>query len=74
MCEKGGGSLIVVTDKGKQSLKKFAKLRHDDRVLETVENVDVCVVHERCRKWYNNHRRIESERKEQENKLKEDKV
>ena len=46
ICEKGGGKLIVVTDRGKESLKKFAKLRQDERVLKYVEQGEQCAVHE----------------------------
>ena len=52
--------MVVVTDRGKVSLKKFAKLRSDDRVLKDVDQRDDCQVHENCRKWYNNRIRIDS--------------
>ena len=46
ICQKEGGKLVVVTDRGKVSLKKFAKLRSDDRVLKDVDQRDDCQVHE----------------------------
>ena len=61
ICENGGGKLIIVTDRGKQSLKKFAKLRDNENVLKAVNSEDKCAVHEICRKWFNNNKRIECE-------------
>ena len=34
-------------------------MQNDDNVLKTLDLLDECVVHESCRKWYNNQKRID---------------
>ena len=61
ICDKGGEKVILVTDRGKSSLKEFSKLRQNEEVLYLLEQNEEIHVHEKCRKWYNNKKRIESE-------------
>ena len=63
ICNGGGEKLIVVTDRGKESLKKFAKLRNNENILKALDQVEQCLVHESCRKKFNNQKQIESEQK-----------
>ena len=59
----GSEKLVLVTDRGKASLRKFAQLRGDDRVLKALAESNTCNVHEQCRKYFNNQKRINSNRK-----------
>ena len=59
ICQEGGEKLVLVTDRGKSSLKEFAKLRKNEQVLHTLQQTESCVVHENCRKTFNNKKRIE---------------
>ena len=60
ICCQGGGKLITLTVKGKNSLREFAILRRDDRVIAELNKEAKYVVHEHCRKWFNNRKRIAS--------------
>ena len=57
---------MLVTDRGKDSLIKFAKLRKSENVLKVLEENNDCFVHEHCRKWFNNHRQISSVKKQED--------
>ena len=63
ICEKGGEKVVLVTDRGEASLKEFSKLRQNSIVLSRLEEYEEVYVHENCRKWYNNKKRIESEQR-----------
>ena len=63
ICEKVGERLVLVTDRGKSSLKEFSKLRQNSIVLSRLEDEDEIFVHENCRKWFNNKKRIESDQR-----------
>ena len=54
VCCQSGENLVVVTYRGIKSLKEFAVLRSDERVIEELEKADEIYVHEKCRKWFNN--------------------
>ena len=61
ICNTGSEKLVLVTDRGKASLRKFAELRGDDGVLKALAESNTCHVHEHCRKYFNNQRRINLE-------------
>ena len=63
ICFDGGTSLVCVTQRGKDSLIKFAKLRKDENVLERLQSTEEIFVHESCRKNFNNKKRINAEKK-----------
>ena len=63
VCCQSGENLVVVTDRGIKSLKEFAVLRSDERVIEELEKAEEIYVHEKCRKWFNNRKRIASDTK-----------
>ena len=67
ICCSSKQDLITVTDRGKKSLREFALLRKDDRVIEYLDNNTLCYVHEECRKWFNNRKRILSAKGPPEN-------
>ena len=62
ICDKGGEKVVLVTDRGKSSLKEFSKLRCNEIVLNRLENNDEIHVHEQCGKWYNNNKNLIKEK------------
>ena len=58
ICSEGGDGLVQVTKRGKASLVEFSQLQQNDSVLIKVQNSEIVFVHEKCRKWYNNRKRI----------------
>ena len=58
VCSEGGDGLVQVTERGKASLVEFSQLQQNDSVLIRVQNSEIVFVHEKCRKWYNNRKRI----------------
>ena len=58
VCSEGGDGLVRVTESGKASLVEFSQLQQNDSVLIRVQNSEIVFVHEKCRKWYNNRKRI----------------
>ena len=58
ICSEGGDGLVRVTEHGKASLVEFSQLHQNDSVLTRVKNTEIVFVHEKCRKWYNNRKRI----------------
>ena len=75
ICKEPTGELVKVTERGIRGLIKFSQLRKDLALEQELmkyleENKEVCV-HEECRKWFNNKRRIENnEASEKQNKKK----
>ena len=58
ICCGSEGKLVTLTDRGKVSLKEFAILRNDERVVNQLGKNENHCVHEECRKWFNNRKRI----------------
>ena len=58
ICCGSEGKLVTLTDRGKVSLKEFAILRNDERVANQLGKNENHCVHEECRKWFNNRKRI----------------
>ena len=64
ICKEANEPLVTVKDRGFDSLLKYSKERKDEvttRYLQEKKNKDFCTsvqVHEKCRKWYNNKRRV----------------
>ena len=58
ICESSGDDLVQVTERGKSSPHEFAKLRQNDEVAEKLDQQMDMFVHGRCRKYFNNHKRI----------------
>ena len=75
ICKEPTGELVKVTERGIRGLIKFSQLRKDLALEQELmkyleESKEVCV-HEECRKWFNNKRRIENnEASEKQNKKK----
>ena len=68
ICETGGDGLVEVTERGKKSLIEFSKLRNNDGVLDRLVSGSQIHVHETCRKWYNNRKRISAESRQEQEK------
>ena len=66
ICRESAGQLVAVTERGKVSLIDFAKLRENEEVLNVLAGEEQHYVHETCRKWFNNRKRIASEKKNSE--------
>ena len=60
ICLESNPQLVKVTQKGSASLIEYSKLHNDPGVTERLEESSEQYVHEKCRKWYNNKRRINS--------------
>ena len=62
ICKKTDESLVLVTDRGFDGLLKYSNERKDEEtthyLLEKKNNGVQVKVHEKCRKWYNNKRRL----------------
>ena len=74
ICLEPRGKLVHLTDKGKASINEFALLRQEERVKSNLDNGELRHVHEDCRKWYNNRKRISTANKIEENSSKSLKV
>ena len=68
ICLESNPQLVKVTQKGLASLIEYSKLRNDPGVTERLEESSEQYVHEKCRKWYNNKRRINSNNDSAESK------
>ena len=64
ICNEFDGKLIRLTDRGVNSIIEFSKLRNDHHIPEKLKENQESFVHEECRKWYNNRKRIASSKKE----------
>lgn len=62
ICKKTDKPLVLVTDRGFDGLLKYSNERNDNEtthyLLEKKRNGVQVKVHETCRKWYNNKRRL----------------
>ena len=63
VCEEGGSNLVQVGEKGKASLVEFSRLQKNESVLEKVQKSNSVFIHEKCRKHFNNRKRIAAESK-----------
>ena len=61
LCDEGGSQLVQVTEKGISSLIEFAKMQKNDKVADKIEGAEEVYVHEKCRKYFNNRKRIAAE-------------
>lgn len=62
ICCESESQLVKLTNRGKTSLAEFAKLRENTNVLSLLDEEGEHYVHETCRKWFNNKKRILSEK------------
>ena len=74
ICKESTGSLVKVTERGIKGLITFSKLRkHQELEIclhKCLEESKPVHVHEECRKWFNNKRRIENDNEIQTEKKK----
>ena len=65
ICKESTGSLVKVTERGIKGLISFSQLRKNQDfekdLRQCLEENRPVYVHEECRKWFNNKRRIESD-------------
>ena len=66
ICSESDGNLIKVTERGLTGLIDFSKKRKEDAIHQYLQNSQTnnlpVYVHEQCRKWFNNKRRINAEK------------
>ena len=55
--------MVRVGEKGKASLVEFLRLQKNESILEKVQNINSVFIHEKCRKHFNNRKRIAAESK-----------
>ena len=65
VCKKTDEPLVLITDRGFDGLLKYRNERKDEGtthyLLEKKNNGVQVKVHEKCRKWYNNKRRLNTQ-------------
>ena len=64
VCANLEGQKTLLTEMGKTSIFKFAKLQKDENVIARLKKGNAFFVHKDCQKFYTNKRRIEREKKQ----------